>query len=244
MPMVTPESATTGATDAHPWDGVVAPDDVAALRAAGYGGRTRFGGAPALLVVDATYGFVGVRAPLADSVREYPDSCGEAAWLAVDANAVLIAAARAAGAPVAYTVDVSSAAVPADDVWRHKRAADRPRRSDETEIVAELAPEADDIVVSKTRPSGFFGTDLVDRLRDLGVRDVVVCGGTTSGCVRATVVDAFSHGFGVAVAQDAVFDRSATSHAVTLFDINEKYGDVVPLTAATRLLNGVAAVNR
>jgi maleamate amidohydrolase len=117
-------------------------------------------------------------------------------------------------------------------------------RSDETEIVAELAPEADDIVVSKTRPSGFFGTDLVDRLRDLGVRDVVVCGGTTSGCVRATVVDAFSHGFGVAVAQDAVFDRSATSHAVTLFDINEKYGDVVPLTAATRLLNGVAAVNR
>ncbi|NJC71424.1 isochorismatase family protein [Planosporangium thailandense] len=226
-----------------PWDGVVSDADQAVCRAAGYGRRSRFTGTAALLIVDMTYAFVGLRAPIHTSIAEYPNSCGEAAWDAVDAVRQLLDAARRAGAPVAYTVDVSATESSVDSVWRNKQQPALRRRADETEIVHEIRPLPGDIVVTKTRPSGFFGTDLLQQLRDRGVRTLVVCGGTTSGCVRATVVDAFSHGFNVAVALDGVFDRVVTSHAVNLFDLNAKYCDVLQQSDALGILTGRPAAS-
>ncbi len=84
-------------------------------------------------------------------------------------------------------------------------------------------------MVTKSKPSAFFGTPLASMLTYLGVDTLVVTGMVTSGCVRATVVDAFSHNYRVVVPIECVADRSATSHQVNLFDMDMKYADVLPL---------------
>ena len=85
--------------------------------------------------------------------------------------------------------------------------------------------------MKKQKPSGFFGSNLLSYLILLGCDSVVVTGTTTSGCVRATVIDAFSNNLGVTVAEDGCFDRSQVSHAVSLCDLHAKYADVVPSSA-------------
>src|SRR5688572_5628501 len=97
------------------------------------------------------------------------------------------------------------------------------------EIVAEVAPLPGDVVIHKGASSAFLGTPLTMLLRDLGVDTVVCCGETTSGCVRATVVDASSLRFHVAVVAECCFDRTQMSHHVSLFDMDQKYADVVSL---------------
>ncbi len=96
------------------------------------------------------------------------------------------------------------------------------------ELVAEIAPTEKSILVPKKHPSAFFGTPLASNLINTGADTLVVTGCSTSGCVRGTVVDGFAYNFRVMVPQDAVFDRSEVSHAVNLFDMSEKYADVMP----------------
>ena len=98
---------------------------------------------------------------------------------------------------------------------------------DGTAIVADIAPGDRDIVVYKQKPSAFHGTPLVDYLVKLGVDGLIFTGTTTSGCVRAAVIDAFSYNFRCTVVEDGCFDRSTASHAINLCDMNAKYGDVV-----------------
>jgi maleamate amidohydrolase len=98
---------------------------------------------------------------------------------------------------------------------------------DGNEIIAMIAPGPRDIVIRKQKPSGFFGTNLASYLTLLGCDSVIVVGTTTSGCVRATVVDAFSLNYRVALAEEGCFDRSEASHAVSLCDMHAKYADVV-----------------
>lgn len=224
------------------WRSVVPAEDWDLYRAAGYGNRSALGRDLGLLVVDMTYGFTGpAPASVRASVLTSPNSCGVAAWDAVAALVPLLAAVRRAGRPVVYTRDVSAVSPTDDNVWARKQSRLGGRAPDETEIVREVAPEAGDTVVTKDRPSAFFGTGLTDLLRERGVRDLLVVGGTTSGCVRASAVDAFSHGFGVGVVADCVFDRSATSHAVNLFDLDQKYADVLDLSEALALLQATSA---
>ena len=99
---------------------------------------------------------------------------------------------------------------------------------DGNEIVTMIAPGPRDIVIKKQKPSGFFGTNLASYLTLLGCDSVIVVGTTTSGCVRATVVDAFSLNYRVTLAEEGCFDRSEASHAVSLCDMHAKYADVVP----------------
>ncbi|MBV9378802.1 MAG: isochorismatase family protein, partial [Alphaproteobacteria bacterium] len=99
---------------------------------------------------------------------------------------------------------------------------------DGNEIIAVIAPGPKDIVIKKQKPSGFFGTNLASYLTLLGCDSVIVVGTTTSGCVRATVVDAFSLNYRVILAEEGCFDRSEASHAVSLCDMHAKYADVVP----------------
>lgn len=210
------------------WREIIPAEDLAVYEAAGYGRRSEPGTRPAVLVIDVTYGFVGREPkPLLESIAEYPNSCGQAGWDAVGPIAGVLAAGRGQGAPVYYTAGVTEHAVDHAGMWREKHPKTLEQPADAHQIVAELAPVAGDVLIRKTKPSAFFGTPLVASLIDKGVDTVIVTGCTTSGCVRATTIDAFSFGFATIVVEDGVFDRGRMSHAVNLFDMDQKYANVV-----------------
>ena len=104
-------------------------------------------------------------------------------------------------------------------------------------IVTPIAPEPQDIVVLKQKPSGFFGTNMASYLTLLGCDSLIVTGTTTSGCVRATVLDAFSLNYRIALAEEGCFDRSQSSHAINLCDMNAKYADVVKTSEVLAFLD-------
>ncbi len=146
----------------------------------------------------------------------------------------LIEKARAKGIPVIYTTGVRRADNWDSGSWSWKNGHSgedetvRPGTYvDGNDIVAAIAPGPRDIVVFKQKPSGFFGTNMASYLTLLGCDSVIVTGTTTSGCVRATVLDAFSLNYRIAVVEEACFDRSQASHAINLCDMNAKYADVV-----------------
>lgn len=206
-----------------PWDRFLTGRDQAVMAAAGYGARTGLGQRPALLVVDMTYNFCGDRPePVLESIKRWRASCGAAAWEAIPRIAVLIAAARKTGVPVVYSLRDESPGGRGND--KNRRRGEAPPEGNR--IVAELAPGPRDILIAKRKPSAFFGTDLLETLTRWRCDTLVIAGCTTSGCVRATAVDGFSHDFHIAVPADAVFDRAETSHAIGLFDMNAKYADV------------------
>jgi len=140
---------------------------------------------------------------------------------------------RPLGVPVLYTRYDAFAADAQWGRWLDKGTGaerdSRMRGPEAHEIADAVKPAAADIVITKSKPSAFFGTPLASMLTYLGVDTVVVTGMVTSGCVRATVIDAFSHNYRVIVPLQCVADRSPTSHQVNLFDIDMKYGDVLPL---------------
>ncbi len=108
---------------------------------------------------------------------------------------------------------------------RRARAANK----DDYEIYEAFKPEPGDLIIYKERASGFFGTPIVAHLTRMGIDSLIVCGESTSGCVRASVVDAYSYGFHVVVVEECCFDRSLLSHKVNLFDLHHKYADVMHL---------------
>jgi hypothetical protein len=110
---------------------------------------------------------------------------------------------------------------------------------DGNEIVTPIAPAPQDIVIYKQKPSGFFGSNMASYLTLLGCDSVIMTGTTTSGCVRATVLDAFSLNYRVAIAEEGCFDRSQASHAINLCDMNAKYADVVKTSEALTFLDGL-----
>ena len=228
------------------WDDVISEHDRQVFDAAGYGQRGGFGEKPALLVVDVTYDFTGDRPePILESIKRFRNSCGEAAWEALPHIKELIDAARAAGVPVTYT----HMAPRPDGVrcggWARKNA--RALRSTEisqrigNDFPPLIAPEPGDIVIKKDKPSAFFGTPLLSYLLALGADSVIVAGTTTSGCVRATVLDAFSYNLPVAVVEECTFDRGELSHKVNLWDMHAKYADVVSKGETLAFLRGLGS---
>ena len=217
------------------WQDILTPRDREVMRLAGYGARMGFGARPVLLVIDVTWGFCGDRPqPILESIARWPNSCGEESWAAIAVLQPLLAAFRAKGLPVLYTTGAYRQDKWDMGSWLWKHARSQPAASpshgtdlDPDNIVTAVAPAERDIVIHKQKPSAFFGTPLQSYLTLLGADTVVVAGCTTSGCVRATVVDAFSANYRVAVVEDACFDRSQTSHAVSLMDMHAKYSDVV-----------------
>ena len=225
----------------RPWNRFLTNGDREVIAAAGYCAKGGLGGRPALLVVDMTYNFCGDRPePILASIKRWRASCGEAAWHAVPRIKALIDAAHDRGVPVIYTLRDAR-----DDGWDRAAQRGKNSRSDEdpaldgNRIIAELAPLSGDFVLAKQKPSAFFATPLIAQLTQLRCDTVIVAGCTTSGCVRASAVDAFSYNLRVAVPQDAVFDRAEASHAISLFDMNAKYADVMPAAEITAWLDAV-----
>ncbi|MGX1786542.1 isochorismatase family protein [Bosea sp. NPDC055332] len=222
---------------ALPWHGVIPPEEERRYGAAGFGQRGGCGRKPALLVIDVQYRTTGsTPAPYEQAVREYPTACGDAAWNAVGQIRPLLGAFRRLGLPVLYPYVAPKDARTDAGRLAAKVPAMFGVDARGYDFVAEVAPQAGDLLLPKKHPSAFFGTPLLSHLIDLGVDTLFVTGCSTSGCVRASVVDAFSYNFRVVVPQDCVFDRSPTSHAVNLFDMNAKYADVVPVAEALAML--------
>jgi maleamate amidohydrolase len=194
------------------------------LRGRGFGGRVGYGSRPAVLVVDFVRGFTDQRSPLA------ADFGAE-----VDAARTLADGARAAGVPVLFTIPIEESGL-----WSRKIPANNllVEGSEWVLVDERLAPQPGDLMVPKKYASCFFGTDLATRLVSRAIDTVLIAGCTTSGCVRATAVDSCSLGFHTIVVRDAVGDRTPLSHRVTLFDIDAKYGDVVPLPSVLGYLAG------
>jgi len=228
--------------------GWLTPEERKIIDSAGYGRRSGFGDRPALLVVDVTYGFCGrTPKPILESIEVQRRSCGEGAWVAVDRIAALVAQARLAKIPVIYSAMEDPASAEYEPgLWATKNrrgAEDRGARinSDkgENQIVAEIAPAPGELVFAKNKPSLFFGTGVLPYLIAHRIDSLIICGGTTSGCVYATAVDGFSNNYKISVVADASFDRIATAHWVFLADIDIKYGDVVTSGAAIEYLKTV-----
>lgn len=198
------------------WDDVLSEQDRNMFAKAKMGGSGKFGQKPALVIVDMTYGFVDSKFRL---------GCSETGYPAVEATAKLLQKAREKGIPVFYTKGFTESNESANGLWKGGE-----KRSElENTIVEQIAPSPNEVVLQKRRPSAFFGTSLVDMLIYHRVDTVFVAGITTSGCVRATVVDAFSYNYRVIVPEECVGDRSQISHKVSLMDIHMKYGDVLKL---------------
>lgn len=216
------------------WDRFLTERDKAVFAAGGFGARAGFGKRPGLLVVDVNWAFCGERPePILQSIRRWRTSCGEAAWVALEYIKSLIDGAHAKGLPVLYTTGERRPDNWDAGSWRWKSSRQDTGGSegkdsvDGNEIVAMIAPGPRDIVIRKQKPSGFFGTNLAAYLTLLGCDSIIIVGTTTSGCVRASVVDAFSLNYRVIVAEEGCFDRSEASHAVSLCDMHAKYADVV-----------------
>jgi maleamate amidohydrolase len=211
------------------WDEFLTESDRDVYAASGYGTNLPFGRRPVLLIIDVTYAFTGDKdEPILDSIVKWHRSCGDRAWVAIPHISRLLEAARSKNLPVFYSTgfDARPGGL-GKGLWRNSRADEAPPTdAGPQEIIGELAPEARDIVIQKTGPSAFFGTALATYLTSLGADSLIVCGTSTSGCVRATAVDAFSSSLLVTVAEEACFDRYQSSHALALFDMNAKYADV------------------
>lgn len=197
------------------------------------GGRVGFGQRAALLIVDMQNDFLDPAGHL---------DMGPEARAVIPQIARVLEAARRAGIPVVYTAQTHRPDFADGPRWTEKfmgfREAGLRQGTRGADIVDELAPRAGERVIRKLRPSAFFGTELDLYLRSLGVDTTIVTGCTTSGCVRATALDAFSYNYRVIVPQECVTDRAKEPHEANLFDIDMKLGDVVPVAEVLAYLDG------
>ncbi len=223
-----------------PWDDLISAEELRAYEAAGFGRPSGLGKRPALLIIDVQYRTVGTkREPFWEAIKEFPTSCGDVGWAAVDAMVPLVALFREHGWPVMYP-HVAPKLASEGGRLAEKVPAIMNIPAKGYQFVEEVAPREGDVLLPKKHPSAFFATALCSHLIDKQVDTVIVVGCSTSGCVRGTVVDAFSYNFKVAVPQECVFDRSITSHKVNLFDLGQKYADVRPTAELIAELQALA----
>lgn len=223
------------------WDKFLTENDQAVIAAAGYQQPMGFGCRPALLIVDASINFTGERPePILEMVKTWRNACGEPGWVAIGHIARLLAACRQKKIPVFFTTGERRPDGLDSGAWGWKNA--RARSDFEQEelgnaIVPAIAPLNSEFVIKKQKPSAFFGTTLLSYLVERGVDTLLVTGVSTSGCVRATVIDGFSYNYRCCVVEEGCYDRSQASHAINLFDMHAKYADVVGIETALRFVN-------
>jgi maleamate amidohydrolase len=222
------------------WDQFLTERDREQVSKIGAGARIGFGSRAALLMIDhCKYALGDERLPLLDAVDKYPLSFGLEGWNAVERTKELLDICRKEHVPVLYTtpfgrgpgspsappvlVDSSLISDSEDEKW---------------EVMPALAPIEGEIVLRKAGASAFAGTPLVPILQQARIDTLLVTGNSTSGCVRATVVDAAFHRFRTIVVEECVYDRTEASHAMSLFDMDHKYADVMGIREVLDWLQG------
>lgn len=192
-----------------------------------YHRETFVGQRPALLVIDLyNLAYQGGPLPVIELQKEFPSSCGIHAWDAIEPTKRVFGAVRSLQWPVIYLTSDRMTRSNSRKVSATKRKSSSVSE-DAYEIFSEFSPQPEDLIICKTRASAFHATPLSAYLTLLGVDSLIVVGESTSGCVRASVVDAYSHGYHTVVVEECCFDRSPISHQVSLFDLHHKYADVM-----------------
>lgn len=233
--------ATAGFED-YCWKDVIDARTLAAC-AAKYTRKLFVGKNPALLGIDLyNRVYEGGDRPVLDICEEHPSACGEYAYRAIEPTKRLFAAARKAGIPVIYTTGAPESAGKLRSP--NLRATYGKSNLDPYGIREDFKPLENDRIIYKERASGFFGTPLQAYLQGKGVDSLIVCGESTSGCVRATVVEGCSHSFHMTVVEECVFDRVLVTHKVNLFDLHHKYADVMHIDGVVGHLEGMAAAGK
>ena len=206
-------------------------DDEKLFRERGFGVKIGFGERPALIVIDMIKGFTNPNMPLGADLTSQ-----------LAAQKPLLEVARQRGIPVIFsTVIYNDADLKDAGLWaiKMKGTATLKAGTEAIEVDPQLDMQPGDSLLVKKYASCFFGTDLVPRLMNQRVDTLIITGCTTSGCVRATAVDAVQNGFRPMVVREAVGDRSAAAHEQSLFDLNAKYADVVSLDETLQYLKTV-----
>ena len=206
----------------HVWEDLLSEQDRQVITKAGYDEKGAsswesrgLGENPLVLVIDMQRLVVGEDKSILDAIDDYRTAMGEIAWNAIEHIQPFLAFARERGLPVAYTRVVPS-------------SYDDPDHED-LDIVDPVAPKEDETVIDKSYASAFYGTDLLSQLVRGGHDSVIIVGNSTSGCVRATAIDAQQNGFDVILPQECLFDRIEASHKVALLDLWMKYAEVMEL---------------
>jgi maleamate amidohydrolase len=229
------------------WDDVITETDREVFEAAGWGKRAGYGERPAIMVIDVNYNFCGDKdEPILESIKRWRYSCGGVAWSkGIPSILSILEVESLKGITVIYTTNPRREDGFDLGVWTLKS-----HRSDDVvdvmghmgnEIVAEVAPLPDDLFIEKRKPSAFFGTPLMSHLNQMGADSLILTGTTTSGCVRATAVDALSYDLRVTIPHEGAFDRGEVSHKMSLFDLHMKYVDVTDTEDVLSYLEGLDA---
>jgi maleamate amidohydrolase len=223
------------------WDSFLSPADRAVVARGRFGRRMGFGARPAVVVIDAQKYMVGQ----AGADDQWPSSCGDIGRRAVGEISRLVASAQRAKVPCFFSLFELDPQGRDIGVYARKRDlldSDHWCLAGSTgaQMVSELTPGAQDIVFVKKKPSGFHGTPLLGYLMDRQIDTVIIVGGATSNCIRATVFDASSYNLRTIVVQEAVFDRIPISHAISLFDMDRQFADVVSMQDALKYLDEVS----
>ena len=220
--------------ESHCWNDIVPAEDYATYRP--YVRETYIGETPALLAIDL-YNLVykGGAKPPHEITAEFPGTCGIYAHEAIEPTQNLFAACHKAGLPIYYIAGTFSP--------KRVRSTQRlvsPVTEHDYNVHEAFTPRAEDVLFRKERASAFFGTPLIAHLTQKGINSLIVCGESTSGCVRASVLDAYSYGFHISIVEECVFDRSSLTHKINLFDMHHKYADVMKLDEVLAHLEGLS----
>lgn len=242
------QEAGAAARTAH-WRNLIPQDAREMYSRSGFGSRVGMGSRPAILVIDVTTSFCGEESSdLSDSAPGPVHGLGiDNIPAVIDSISSLLHVAHEGDIPVIYTVGLDYREDGKDaGRWKDKNPSivgDSARLSQENRsgntIVPDIAPQDGDLVLTKHKPSAFFGTPLLSLLIDLEIDTLIVCGGVTSGCIRASVIEGFSYNYRMNVVEECTFDRSAWTQAANLFDIDNKYGDVISLDEAIAHLSSI-----
>jgi len=241
----------------HCWKDVIDADTIQIYQA--YRRKIYVGDNPAVLAIDLyNKAYRGGDRPVKEVDREFSGSCGEHAWKAMAPTQALFAAARLyVGSRCAWWTCICFLAQPlvfhyageagtdglclVDTGGVHSTNRNIGRETGDTYgIKAELAPAPGELVIYKERASAFFGTPLIAHLQQKRIDSLIICGESTSGCVRASTVDAYSYGFHNVVVEECTYDRSLITHKVNLFDLHHKYADVMHIEDVLAHLDGLA----
>lgn len=220
------------------WEQFLTENDRKVLAARKPRAKRGFGERPALLVIDMQVTACGDDRPIYEQLDKYPGACGPYAWDAIRHMQKLIPAARSAGVPVIYTKHLFR---PTTGLPQADPSSNFSSLNPNSEIPEEIAMQEGDLLLEKQVASVFFHTGLIYMLLNLKVDTLLVAGNSTSGCVRASVVDAGGYQFKVSVIEECVFDRIEMSHAASLFDMQFKYADVVNLPEVYDYLSQIGA---
>jgi nicotinamidase-related amidase len=217
------------------WMKLIPESELATYKSAGFLSDMKIGAHPALIVIDVTFAFTGYEGQTLDeSIASFGSACGPVSWEAMPRIVRLVDVFRARDLPIVFTRANEENVPFAGKATKAKRTKAPPAGSND--FPSAVTPKAGEWVLGKTRASAFFQTPLLSGLVQKGVDTLVFCGVSTSGCVRASVVDGFSNGFATFVVDECCFDRSPFAHAANLFDMDAKYASVVSLEEMMALM--------